>query len=102
MIGELLRLEISQESLDNVMEVYGNDFLDNIFLKIDLIKKNILIWEDYRLNYDEVFGRYPELFLLETKTLKEKMKRLLMELGENYQDQLEEDLSLYERILNIV
>lgn len=98
MKNELINLGISEDSIDNIIEVYGEEFLESID-DISYLKENFLLFEKYELDYDEVFAIYPMLFLETPTEVKERLGRLIKTLGVDYQNLLEEDLTLYEKIV---
>lgn len=98
---QLLLLGIDEESQRTVIEVFGENFFNEIGLDITWIVQNIEIFKKYQIDfYNDIFERYPEIFLLSPKILENKLRKMIHDLGIEYLEKIEEDLSILETLLS--
>ena len=87
-------------NLNNIRDTYGDSLVLLIRDNIDDVMKNI----DYlnKLNFtdtEDIFERYAILFLDTPSEFKNKIDNLIKELGNDYVDIIENDLSILEQLL---
>ena len=87
-------------NLNNIRDTYGDSLVLLIRDKIDDVIKNI----DYlnKLEFtdtEDIFERYAILFLDTPSEFKNKIDNLIKELGNDYVDIIEKDLSILENLL---
>ena len=87
-------------NLNNIRDTYGDSLVLLIRDNIDDVMKNI----DYlnKLNLtdtEDIFERYAILFLDTPSEFKNKIDNLIKELGNDYVDIIENDLSILENLL---
>lgn len=87
-------------NLNNIRDTYGDSLVLLIRDNIDDVMKNI----DYlnKLNFtdtEDIFERYAILFLDTPSEFKNKIDNLIKELGNDYVDIIENDLSILENLL---
>ena len=85
--------------LDKVREIYGDSSIEELNDNIETLTHNMnyLI----KLGFDDVYDTvslYPYMFLIEEETFKEKVNKLIENLGYDYIEILEEDTSLWENV----
>ena len=83
-----------------IKEIYGEDALIACNENIDELVKNInylisLGFDDY----EDIIERFPLAFVDEHEAVKEKVDKLIEELGDDYLNILGEDMGLWERLL---
>ena len=83
-----------------VNEIYGNDILYSCQENFDELIENITTLNMYGFkNTYEVVERYPLLFLNDPKDFKNRLNKFLIELGEEYCQILDNNMSLWEELL---
>ena len=87
-------------NLNNIRDTYGDSIVLLIKDNIDDVMKNI----DYlnKLNFtdiEDIFERFAILFLDTPSIFKNKIDNLIKELGYDYVDIIENDLSILEKLL---
>lgn len=97
----LLQLGIEEESQKTVIEIFGQEFFDQLSFELDWISKNVATFQKYHIDfYSEIFERYPELFIQNPKILEQKLRCLIENLGIEYLDRLGYDLSVLELMID--
>ena len=85
-----------------LQEIYGEDIKEAIDVNMDIIEKNCTTMKEYGFTDPEnLFERNVDIFLFFPKQFKEKMDKLIEELGPNYVKKIEEDNSILERLFEI-
>ena len=84
----------------NIIEVHGLDIADIIEQHIEDVIYNInylnsLYFEDVV----DIFERYPQIFICEQKSFKEKINSFINSIGVDYIEQLENNMNLWEELL---
>ena len=84
--------------IDDIVDTYGSS------IKKDLIDNKETVINNYNylkslnvISVDEIFTRYIIMFLDED--FKKKINDLILKLGEDYIEKIEEDLSIFDRII---
>lgn len=84
--------------LEEIIDTYGSS------IKKDLIDNKETVVDNYNylkslnvISLDEIFTRYIIMFLDED--FKKKINDLILKLGEDYIEKIEEDLSIFDRII---
>ena len=89
-----------QVNLNNIEDTYGESIVLLIKENMDYVMKNIEYLK--ALNFtdtEDIFERYAILFLDTPSDFKNKIDNLVKELGYNYVDIIENDLSILEQLL---
>lgn len=83
-----------------IREIYGEDALVACNNNLDDLVKNInyLIQLGFD-DYNDIIERFPLAFVDDHEIVKEKIDNLISRLGDNYLEQLGEDMSLWEELL---
>lgn len=85
-------------NLENMKEIYGDDIINIILSNIDIIEINIQTLK--KLKFDDVegiFERCPMMFMYFPKAFNEKIEKIIKEIGENYIDIIQNDISILEK-----
>lgn len=84
--------------LEEIIDTYGSS------IKKDLIDNKETVVDNYNylkslnvISLDEIFTRYIIMFLDED--FKKKINSLILKLGEDYIEKIEEDLSIFDRMI---
>ena len=84
--------------IDDIVDTYGSS------IKKDLIDNKETVIDNYNylkilnvISLDEIFTRYIIMFLDED--FKKKINDLILKLGEDYIEKIEEDLSIFDRMI---
>ncbi len=87
-------------NFDHIREIYGEDALKVCFDNIEYLAQNInyLIQLGFD-NYEEIVERYPLAFVEEAEIVKQRLDKLIIRLGSNYLEILNEDMGLFEELL---
>ena len=86
--------------INKMKEIFGDEIEDIINENIEIVEKNIEFLK--KLKFDDPEGMlemYPELFMSFPKKFEEKILKLKEELGENYIEIIENDMSILEKII---
>lgn len=87
-------------NFDKIEEIYGNEMLNLVKENIDSVIKNINYFIFLGFNdIEDIFERYPEIFIEFPHQFKNKINLLIKKIGINYVDKIEDDLSLLEELL---
>lgn len=82
--------------IERVSEIYGESIIKEISTNIETLTNNIKYLENRHIdNADEVFDLYPYAFLQDEDTFKEKIDKLILTLGIEYVEKLQEDMTLW-------
>ncbi len=86
--------------INKMKEVFGDEIEDIINENIDIVEKNIKFLKELKFEYAEwMLEMYPELFMNFPKKFEEKILKLKEELGDNYIEIIENDMSILEKII---
>ena len=86
--------------INKMKEVFGDEIEDIINENIDIVEKNIKFLKELKFeDAEEMLEMYPELFMNFPKKFEEKILKLKKELGDNYIEIIENDMSILEKII---
>mgnify|MGYP005750653903 FL=1 len=86
--------------INKMKEVFGDEIEDIINENIDIVEKNIKFLKELKFEDAEgILEMYPELFMNFPKKFEEKILKLKEELGDNYIEIIENDMSILEKII---
>ena len=84
--------------IDDIVDTYGSS------IKKDIVDNKETVMDNYNylknlnvISVDEIFTRYIIMFLDED--FKKKINRLILKLGEDYIEKIEEDISIFDRMI---
>lgn len=87
-------------SLENMKEVYGKEIVEEISANMDIIEANIETLKQLKFDdIDGLFERCPTIFMCFPKSFKEKIEKLIKQIGSNYVETIQNDVSLLENIV---
>ena len=87
-------------NLNNIRETYGDNVIISISDNIDDVMENIEYLK--KLNFtdtEDIFEKYAIIFLDMPSEFKRKIEKLIKEIGHNYVEVIENDLSILEKLL---
>lgn len=83
--------------LEKMSEIYGDEIKEIILENMDIIEKNAETLKKFKFNDIEgLFERCPAFFFNFPNKFTEKIEKLKKELGENYAEEIENDVNLIE------
>lgn len=87
-------------NIEKIREIYGEDLVNSIKNNIENVNKNInyLAYLNFQ-DIEDIVERVTPLFIDDFNNFKNKINRLIKQLGINYIEQIEEDISLLEELL---
>ncbi len=86
-------------NFNDLKEIYGEEILETINENMDIIESNINTMKELRFNDVEgIFERNVHSFLYFPKSFKQKMENLIRQIGTNYVEIIENDVSYMERL----
>ena len=86
--------------INKMKEIFGDEIEDIINDNIDIVEKNIKFLKELKFEDPEgMLEMYPELFMNFPKKFEEKILKLKEELGDNYIEIIENDMSILEKII---
>lgn len=84
--------------LENIIDTYGEDIKEDILENKDIVLENYNFLQELNIiSVDEIFQRYITIFLDED--FKNKVNKLISNLGEDYIEKIEENISIFDRLL---
>ena len=84
--------------LENIIDTYGEDIKEDILENKDIVLENYNFLQELNIiSVDEIFQRYITIFLYED--FKNKVNKLISNLGEDYIEKIEENISIFDRLL---
>ena len=87
-------------NFNNISDTYGEDILNVIRENMDNVTSNINYLR--KLNFsdvEDIFERYTLIFIDSPSGFKEKIDKLVLKLGSNYDELIGNDLSIFEDLL---
>ena len=86
-------------NLDKIKEIYGSNYLYEINENIEEVvhNMNFLVKRKFS-NVYELLEMNPYIFLLPTDIFEEKVDNLIKELGIEYKEKIEEDMSIWSNL----
>lgn len=86
-------------NIDKIKEIYGENSLYEIKNNLDNVINNVNYLIEYNIkNIEEILECYPYIFLMSEEEFKTMIDNYIKELGINYQEELEQDMSLWGRL----
>ena len=86
--------------INKMKEIFGDEIEDIINENIEIVEKNIEFLKELKFDDPEgMLEMYPELFMNFPKKFEEKILKLKEELGDNYIEIIENDMSILEKII---
>ena len=84
--------------LENIIDTYGEDIKEDILENKDIVLENYNFLQKLNIiSVDEIFQRYITIFLDEN--FKNKVNKLISNLGEDYIEKIEENISIFDSLL---
>ena len=84
--------------LENIIDTYGEDIKEDILENKDIVLENYNFLQELNIiSVDEIFQRYITIFLDEN--FKNKVNKLISNLGEDYIEKIEENISILDSLL---
>ena len=84
--------------LENIIDTYGEDIKEDILENKDIVLENYNFLQELNIiSVDEIFQRYIKIFLDEN--FKNKVNKLISNLGEDYIEKIEENISIFDSLL---
>ena len=84
--------------LENIIDTYGEDIKEDILKNKDIVLENNNFLQELNIiSVDEIFQRYITIFLNED--FKNKVNKLISNLGEDYVENIEENISIFDSLL---
>ena len=84
--------------LENIIDTYGEDIKEDILENKDIVLENYNFLQELNIiSVDEIFQRYIPIFLDEN--FKNKVNKLISNLGEDYIEKIEENISIFDSLL---
>lgn len=86
-------------NMDKIKEIYGENSLYELKKNLDNVIKNINYLIEYNIkNIEEILECYPYIFLIPEEEFKSRIDNYIKKLGINYQEELEQDMSLWGKL----
>ena len=86
--------------LTKIEEIYGSSTINEIKNNLNDILENIKYLEYLEINdIEDVFERYPLIFICNRKEFKNKVDKLILKIGINYIDMLDDNMELWEEMM---
>ena len=83
-----------------IEEIYGSSVIDEMKNSLNDILENIKYLKYLKINdIEDVFERYPLIFICNEKEFKNKINKLILKIGINYIDILDNDMELWEELM---
>lgn len=84
--------------LENIIDTYGEDIKEDILENKDIVLENYNFLQELNIiSVDEIFQIYITIFLDEN--FKNKVNKLISNLGEDYIEKIEENISIFDSLL---
>ncbi len=84
--------------LENIIDTYGEDIKEDILENKDIVLENYNFLQELNIiSVDEIFQRYITIFL--DDDFKNKVNKLISNLGEDYIEKIEENISIFDSLL---
>ncbi len=85
---------------EKIEEIYGSSVIDEMKNSLNDILENIKYLKYLKINdIEDVFERYPLIFICNEKEFKNKINKLILKIGINYIDILDNDMELWEELM---
>lgn len=84
---------------EKMKEIYGEEIIEIIHENMDLIERNINTMKDLKFtDIEGIFERCPMIFMEFSNKFRNKIETLIANLGEDYVNIIESDISIIEKI----
>ena len=85
---------------EKIEEIYGSSVIDEIKNNLSDVLENVKYLAYLRINdIENIFERYPLIFICDQKEFKNKIDKLILKIGINYIDMLDNDMELWEELM---
>ena len=85
---------------EKIEEIYGSSIIEEIKNNSKDILENIKYLKELNINdIEDIFERYPLIFICDKKKFKNKVDKLISKIGINYVDMLDNDMELWEELM---
>lgn len=85
---------------EKIEEIYGSSVIEEIKNNSKDILENIQYLKELRINdIEDIFERYPLIFICDKNEFKNKVDKLISKIGINYVDMLDNDMELWEGLM---
>lgn len=85
---------------EKIEEIYGNSVIEEIKNNSKDILENIKYLKELNINdIEDVFERYPLIFICDKNEFKNKVDKLISKIGINYVDMLDNDMELWGELM---
>lgn len=85
---------------EKIEEIYGSSVIEEIQNSSKDILENIKYLKELNINdIEDIFERYPLIFICEKNEFKNKVDKLISKIGINYVDMLDNDMELWEELM---
>ena len=85
---------------EKIEEIYGSSVIEEIKNNSKDILENIQYLKELKINdIEDIFERYPLIFICDKNEFKNKVDKLISKIGINYVDMLDNDMELWEELM---
>ena len=85
---------------EKIEEIYGSSVIEEIQNNSKDILENIKYLKELNINdIEDIFERYPLIFICDKNEFKNKADKLISKIGINYVDMLDNDMELWEELM---
>lgn len=85
---------------EKIEEIYGSSVIEEIKNNSKDILENIKYLKELNINdIEDIFERYPLIFICDKNEFKNKVDKLISKIGINYVDMLDNDMELWEELM---
>ena len=85
---------------EKIEEIYGSSVIEEIKNNSKDILENIQYLKELNINdIEDIFERYPLIFICDKNEFKNKVDKLISKIGINYVDMLDNDMELWEGLM---
>ena len=85
---------------EKIEEIYGSSVIEEIKNNSKDILENIKYLKELKINdIEDIFERYPLIFICDKNEFKNKVDKLISKIGINYVDMLDNNMELWEELM---
>lgn len=85
---------------EKIEKIYGSSLIEEIQNNLKDILKNMKYLKELNINdIEDIFERYPLIFICDKNEFKNKVDKLISKIGINYVDMLDNDMELWEELM---
>lgn len=85
--------------IEKIIQIYGEEYKEIISENQEDVKANLLYLTEIGFtDVEDIFERCTPIFITSPENFKEKIRELVIKLGINYVEMIENDLSLLEEL----